>query len=197
MRRCSSRCFAILPAIGLLLALSAGTAGGEVRNRALERALSKGGYSADEGARVQRAFAAALEARVGEREALALVEACVDGRFGASQTQRLLSVAAQLALEGLPVDGFVDKVEEGVSKRVSPEAVSQAAERRALMLNKSKQILNGLVLQGFSIDDRDELLPDLAEALEAGRAPEEARSILTEALREGERPGSIRRKLFP
>jgi hypothetical protein len=65
------------------------------------------------------------------------------------------------------------------------------------MLNQAKLILNSLVLQGFSVDDRDEVLPDLAAALEAGRKPEEAREILTEALRSGDRPGSIRRKLFP
>jgi hypothetical protein len=52
-------------------------------------------------------------------------------------------------------------------------------------------------LQGFAIDDRDELLPDLAAALEAGRTTEEAGKILSEALQSGERAGSIRRKLFP
>jgi hypothetical protein len=109
----------------------------------------------------------------------------------------MLSIAAQLALEKLPVDGFVAKVEEGVSKRVSADRVVQVAERRALMLNKAKLILNALVLQGFKIDDRDELLPDLAAAFEAGRKPEEAQAILLEALKSGERTGSIRRKLFP
>jgi hypothetical protein len=192
-----SKVCTLLAGLALLAAFSAGTAGGATGNRALERALAKGRYGADEGARVQRSFAAALQAGVKERDALSLVEACVEGEFPAPQTQRMLSVAAQLALEGLPVEGFLDKVEEGVSKRVSPDLVSQAAERRALALNKSMQILNALVLQGFPIDDRDELLPDLAEALEAGRTPEEARAIVSDALREGERPGAIRRKLFP
>jgi hypothetical protein len=197
MRSTFSMVAAAFAGIALLAAFSAGPAGGETRNRALERILAKGAYSGEEVARVQRSFAAAVQARVGERDALSLVEACVAGEFDASQTLRMLSVASQLALEGLPVEGFIAKVEEGVSKRVSPDLVAQAAERRALMFNKSKQILNALVLQGFSIDDRDELLPDLAEALEAGRAPEEARAILSDALRDGDRPGAIRRKLFP
>ena len=65
------------------------------------------------------------------------------------------------------------------------------------MLSKARLILNSLVLQGVAIEDRDELLPDLAAALEAGRTPEDARAILTEAFESGERPGGIRRKLFP
>jgi hypothetical protein len=172
-------------------------AAGQTTNRSLERIVAKGMFSADEGARLQRAFAAARQARVDERAALGLVETCVEGEFDALQTLRMLSIVAQLALEKLPVEGFISKVEEGVSKRVPADRVVQVAERRALMLNKAKLILNSLVLQGFAIDDRDELLPDLAAALEAGRTTEEAGKILSEALQSGERAGSIRRKLFP
>lgn len=175
----------------------AGTAGAESRNRSLERLLGKGGYSADEGKRIQRSFGVALQAGLGERDALYLVETCIEGRFETAQTLRILSVAAQLALAGLPVDGYAAKVNEGVSKRVPPDRVVQAAERRGLALNNAKSLLNTMVLEGFSASDRDELLPGLAAALEAGRTSEEAQAILTEALREGERPGAIRRKLFP
>lgn len=183
--------------VALLAWVLAAPALGGTNNRALERVVAKGTFSADEGARVQRAFAAALQAGVEERDALALVETCVEGEFDASQTLRMLSIAAQLGLEQLPVDGFIAKVEEGVSKRISTDRVVQVAERRALMLNKARLMLNSLVLQGFSIDDRDELLPDLAAALEAGRSPEEARAIITGAVEAGESTGTIRRKLFP
>lgn len=183
--------------IALLAVSMAAPASGETTNRALERLVAKGMFSADEGTRMQRAFAAARQAGVGEREALSLVETCIEGEFEASQALRMLSIAAQLALEKLPVEGFISKVEEGVSKRVAADRVVQVAEHRALMLNKAKLLLNSLVLQGFSVDDRDELLPDLAAALEAGRKPDEARAILEEALQSGERTGSIRRKLFP
>ena len=190
-----------IPTAGVVIVLLAGLlvapAVGGTTNRALERVVAKGMFSADEGARMQRAFAAARQAGVEERDALSLVETCVEGEFDASQALRMLSIAAQLALEKLPVDSFIAKVEEGVSKRVSADRVVQVAERRALMLNKARLMLNGLVLQGFKIDDRDELLPDLAAALEAGRSLDEARAILSEALESGEGLGSIRRKLFP
>jgi len=187
----------VLVGITLLAGVFAAPVAGETTNRALERVLAKGMFRADDGARMQRAFAAARQSGVEERDALELVEACVDGEFDASQALRMLSIVAQLALEKLPVDSFISKVEEGVSKRVAADRVVQVAERRALMLNKAKQLLNSLVLQGFAVDDRDNLLPDLAEALEAGRSPEEARVILAEALQSGERSGAIRRKLFP
>ena len=186
-----------LVGIALVAAAFSGPAASESRNRALERIVVKGMFSVDEGTRLQRAFAAALQAGVDERDALTIVEACVSGEFDTPQAMRMLSIASQLALEHLPVDGFIAKVEEGVSKRVAPDRVVQAAERRGLMLNKAKLILNALVLQGLAIDDRDELISGLAAALEAGRAPDEARTIITEALQSGERSGSIRRKLFP
>jgi len=187
----------VLVGIVLLAGSFAAPAAGETTNRALERVVARGRFSPDEGTRMQRAFSAARQAGVGEREALTLVGSCVEGQFDAAQALRMLSIAAQLALEKLPVDGFIAKVGEGVSKRVPADRVVQVAERRALMLNNARLILNALVLQGLSVDARDELLPDLAAALEAGRNPDEARTILTDALRDGERAGSIRRKLFP
>jgi len=183
--------------VAVLSGVFSGTAAGESRNRDLERLVAKGMYSAGDGAQIQKSFAAALNAGIRESDALSLVETCVDGEFDAAQTQRALSIATQLALEGLPIESYIAKIEEGVSKRAAPAAVVQVAERRALALNKARQILNALVLQGATIDDRDELLPDLASALEAGRSPEQARAIILEALKEGESAGGIRRKLFP
>lgn len=188
---------AVLVGIVLAFGAAAGSALGETRSRALERVVSKGMFDANDSARLQRAFSAALKAGVAERDALTLVEACVEGEFETAHALRLLSIVSQLALEHLPIDGFIAKIEEGVSKRVSPDLVVQAAERRALMLTKARLILNSLVLQGVGIEDPDDLLPDLAAALEAGRTPEDARAILTEAFESGERPGGIRRKLFP
>lgn len=191
------RVVSVLFAGALLGASLAGTAAGASRSRALERLLEKGMYSEADGRGIQRAFSAAEEADVDDRDALSLVEVCIDGEFEGSQIQRVLSIAAQLSMEGLPIEGYIAKIEEGVSKGVPADRVVQAAERRGLALNKAKLILNSMVLQGFSSDDRDELLPDLAEAIEAGRSPEDATTILSEALEEGESPGSIRRKLFP
>lgn len=195
MRALFHRVLGALITVALVAAVA--TASGASRNRALEKVLAGTTYGAADASRVQSAFAAALQAGVKEREALEFVEVCVSGRFDAAQLARVLSIAAQLRLERFPVDGVLTKIEEGVSKRVAPDRIVQAAERRGLMLARAKGIINALVLQGLEIDNRDELLPDLAAALEAGRSPEEARAILSKALEAGEGSGSIRRKLFP
>lgn len=188
-------------AAGAALLLLAGSpalpAAGASRNRALERAVGTSVYSAGEVERIQRAFAAALQAGVDERDALGLVEAAAADEYDSSHVVRLLTLASQLSLEGLPLAGFIAKVEEGVAKRIDADRVVQAAERRALALNRAKLLLNSLVLQGFGRADRDEILPDLAAALEAGRPQGEAQEILLEGLRAGESPGALRRKLFP
>lgn len=188
---------AVLIAGTFLVGLVAAAASGQVRNRALERALDGRQFSADDGTRVQRAFDAALHAGVRENVAVDFVEVCVSGGFDAAHLARVLSIVAQLQLERFPLDGVLTKIEEGVSKRVAPDRIVQAAERRGLMLTKAKGIINALVLQGIPVNNRDELLPDLAAALEAGRSPDEARTILSGALKAGEGSGSIRRKLFP
>lgn len=183
--------------VAVLVVALAGPALAASRNRSLERVLERSEFTAEEGERFQRAFAAALQAGVAERDALALVKAGAEAEFEAPQVLRLLTLASQLALEGLPAEAFLSKVEEGVAKRVDADRIVQVAERRALMLNRAKQILNSLVLEGFGARDRDEILPDLAAALEAGRSPGEAEAILSDGLREGDSAGALRRKLFP
>jgi len=192
-RRFLAACLTVAVGLAALAAPAAAAA----RNRSLERLLERSEFTADDGERFQRAFAAALQAGVEERDALELVKAGADADFESSQVLRLLTLASQLALEGLPVEAFLAKVEEGVAKRVDADRVVQVAERRALMLNQAKLILNGLVLQGFSARDRDEILPDLAAALEAGRSQADAGAILAGGLAEGDSPGALRRKLFP
>ena len=139
----------------------------------------------------------AVDAGVEERDALALVESGADGEFSADQVVRVLTVAAQLSLESLPLDLFVSKVKEGVSKRMEPGRIVQAAEARALQLKQASNLFKQAVLDGGSARDREELLPDIAEALAAGMDQGRIRQILLDAAKDGDSPGAIRRKLFP
>ncbi|HWR98875.1 MAG TPA: hypothetical protein VN317_10680 [Candidatus Methanoperedens sp.] len=182
----------LLAAFVLALVLSTGSAVGEPRRRSAGAAAPPAG----EGARVEQAVEAAQNAGVERRDLRALTEACERGGFSESQTVRILSLAAQLALEELPVRSFAAKVGEGVSKRAGPDRIVEVAERRALSLNRARSIINGLVLDGFAIEGRDEILPDVAEALEAGMSGETIRDILAASLEDGG-VAEIRRKLFP
>jgi len=181
-----------------LFGLLAGVSGAASRYRDLERAVGDEGFSAGEISQVTRAYGAALKAGQDRRDTIELVEICVEGGFGSRQIVRALMIYAQLELAELPDAEFVSKVQEGVAKGVPAAKVLAAAERRALMLKSAENILHGLVLEGYDIDDgdREELLPTVAEALESGKGEREVRKILTASLEGGESLRKIRRALL-
>lgn len=80
---------------------------------------------------------------------------------------------------------------------MEPGLIVQASEARALKLKQASNLLKQAVLDGISSRDREELLPDIAEALAAGMSQEKIREILLEAVKDRDSPGAIRRKLFP
>ncbi|MHB8836154.1 MAG: hypothetical protein ACYC9Y_10645 [Candidatus Methylomirabilia bacterium] len=166
-------------------------------NRDLERIFKSGDFGEQEAAQIAKAFKVAVDAGVEDRGALALVESGAAGEFAADQVVRILTVAAQLALERLPTEMFVSKVKEGVSKGMEPGRIVQAAESRALKLKQASNLFKQAVLEGISSRDREELLPDIAEALTSGTDQGRIREILLEAVENGDSPGAIRRKLFP
>jgi len=166
-------------------------------NRELEKVLKSGRFGESQAAQIERAFKVAVDAGVENRDALALVETGIDGEFAADLVVRTLTVAAQLSLEGLPTELFVSKVKEGVSKRMEPGRIVQAAEFRALKLKQASNLFKHAVLEGVSPRDREELLPDIAEALASGMDEGRIREIFLEAVKDGDSTGAIRRKLFP
>lgn len=176
------------------LQVTAASRGG---NRNLEKIIKNSAFNDSEAAQIARAFKVAVDADVDDRDALAIVELCADGEFAADQVVRVLTVATQLSLEGLPIDLFVLKIKEGVSKSREPGQIVQVAESRALQLNQASKLLKQAVFDGISSRDREELLPDIAEALASGMDQAEIREILLEAARDGDSPRAIRRKLFP
>lgn len=195
----NARIFAVaVLAIGaILFSASPVPAASRGGNRELEKIFKNASFGESDAAQITRAFKVAVEAGVEDRDALALVDSGADGEFEADQVVRLLTVAAQLVLEGLPTETFVSKVREGVSKRMEPARVVQAAESRALMLKQASNLFKQAVLDGISPRDREELLPDIAEALASGMDQARIREIFLEAVKDGESPGAIRRKLFP
>jgi hypothetical protein len=165
-------------------------------SRGIERILDKQGVSDQDRGAIDRAVKAADRAGFQEREAEKLVEVCVEGEFSAAQIARVLSLATQLTLEGLPTETFAAKIAEGVAKRVAAEKVVAAAERRALLLKQAQNLLNGILLEGEPVRDREELIPDVAAALEDGRSAADLRELLTSAFQDGEGIREIRRKIF-
>jgi hypothetical protein len=189
-----------LPALAALLLL-AGAAGGPAeasRSRKLDRLLEETNISDAVMAQLNRSYSAVLKAGGDSRDTLALVEICLEGGFEGPQIIRVLSLLAQLELSGLPPESYSSKIHEGVAKRVPVAKILAAAERQALMLKNAENILNTLVLQGYDlgVDDQEELLPTVAEALYSGKTLREVREILVSSLEEGDDLRRVRRKLL-
>lgn len=197
MTRCRMRVIGALIATAVLAGgWLPGPVAGESRRRGGDKSEARGSGS-DERSLVEHAIEAAERAGVSRRDVRELTELCERGGFSESQTARIFSLAAQLALEELPVESFAAKIGEGVSKRIDPDRIVQVAERRALHLNRAKSILNGVLLDGSPVRDREELIPDVAAALEAGQSAEQVRQGLEAGFDAEESIGEIRRRIFP
>jgi uncharacterized protein YcgL (UPF0745 family) len=192
-----SRAFPALAA-ALLLVISAGVSTASPRYRKLDSLLEKEGISASQRVQIDRSYGAVLKAGGDKRETLSLVESCLEGGFGGPQIARVLTLLAQLELSDLPVESYSSKIHEGVAKRVPVPKILAAAGRQALTLKNAENILNALVLEGYDIevDDREALMPLVAEALYSGKTLREVRDILTSSLDGEENLRKIRRKLL-
>ena len=167
------------------------------RYRGLEKVLERYDLEARQAEQIKRFYALALRAGADRKDTLSLVETCFEGGFNFSQVNRILTLIAQLKLADLPVEGFISKVSEGIAKGISSEKVIQVAERRALMLKKADNLLNNLVLDGVELEDPEELIQDVAEALESGSSTRKVVKVITESVEDGERTDRIRKELLP
>jgi hypothetical protein len=181
---------------GLLLLSGGGPAWGRGGLSDLEKLLEENVVSPQATEGILRVYQSALRVDIKGRDIFPLVESCLEEEFSASAIERVLSVAIQLQLSGLPLESYIDKVREGIAKRVSADRILQVAERTALSLKRAGNLLNQIVVAGHDVDDRDELLPAVAEALEAGKREEEIRKVIVRGLEEGDSTGRIRRALF-
>jgi len=178
---------------GLLLSDISGAAS---RYRKLDRILADAAFTDGQKASISRAYGSVLGAGGDRREALDLVEACLEGEFRARQVVRILSLTAQMELAGLPAEEFVNKVKEGVAKGFEGEKIIEVAESRALSLRKATNLLNRIILDGYELDDRELLLAPVAEALEEGKKEKQIRERIIRGLEKGESARRIGRAIY-
>jgi hypothetical protein len=181
---------------GLLLFSGGGPAWGRGGLTDVEKILKESSIGQPAGERILRAYQSALNVDIDGRDIFPLVESCLEKEFSAAAIERVLSVAIRLKLSGLPLESYIDKVREGIAKRVPADRILQVAERQALSLKRAGNLLNQIVVAGHDVEDRDELLPAVAEALEAGKEEGEIRKIIVRGLENGDSTSRIRRALF-
>lgn len=182
--------------VGLLLLSGGGPVWGRGGLRDIEKLLEEKSIGPQASDGILRVYQSALRVDIEGRDIFPLVKSCLEEGFSASAVERVLSVAIQLQLSGLPLESYIDKVREGIAKRVPVDRILQVAERTALSLKRAGNLLNQIVIAGHDVEDRDELLPAVAEALESGKKERELREIIVRGLEEGDRASRIRRALF-
>ncbi len=176
--------------------LLAGTGWAGRPSRALEAALEDSTFSVAERSAIATSWGSARRAGISERDLRGAVEACLDGNFDARQVGRVLGLLAKVELAGLPWEGFLSKIEEGVSKRVDPEVVLEVAEHRALMLKKAENLIHRLIIEGHDIERDESLIDALATALDDGKSEKELYDDILSALEKNHSLNRIRKAIL-
>jgi hypothetical protein len=74
------------------------------------------------------------ETGISRSEAESLAGRCLDGGLTARQTSRVLTLLVRARIVGLPKEALLNKLNEGLAKRIEPEGLMKAVETRALNL---------------------------------------------------------------
>lgn len=120
-----------------------------------------------------RLFHQAVLLGVPEKDLERLVETCRRRGFTGIEVSRVLSLVARAKLAGLPHADLLNKLREGLAKDAGPEAIIRAMDEKARVLRRAKDLVDTLLMEGWSTPDRSFSVQVVADALEAGVSPAE------------------------
>src|SRR5262249_36095129 len=95
-----------------------------------------------------------IRAGVAENEVAGLIQRGVGRGVQPAELVRLLDVVAQAKRQGLPVGPVLDKVKEGLAKRVPPARIAGVAERLAGELATSRDLVRRAEQKGIRVESR-------------------------------------------
>ncbi len=155
--------------LGIALVLAAVAVGrADHGARSVGSLQSPGAGGAGQGAALERRRAHLVGIGLDPERVDRAIEACRVAGFGTGETDRLLSLVARAHLAGLPYQNLLNKLQEGVAKGAEPEAIENALNRRATVLNKAKAIVDRLLVEGWAAPDYGLAIGMVADALTAG-----------------------------
>jgi hypothetical protein len=82
-----------------------------------------------------------IETGISSSDAKSLANRCLDGALTARQTSRVLMLLVRARIAGLPKEALLNKLNEGLGKRVEPDELMKAVESRALNLRLSLDLV--------------------------------------------------------
>ena len=184
---------AVLTALVVGLALNGwAIAHGADQRGQLSRTLETAGLSSEAKALVRDKALEAVRLGVAEGEVAELVQRGVGRGLQAGDLARLLEVVAEVKRNDLPVGPVLDKVKEGLAKRVPAERIVRAASRISSELATARDLIRQAEREGVRAEKarkREKAIEAVADALGRGVPPSEvaklSRQVASSARREG------------
>lgn len=100
------------------------------------------------------------------------------GGLSAAQAQRLTSAIAEAQRAGSPVDSVLSRIDEGLAKQVSPDAMERAVQLRLKSLQSAHAIVSAAGYSDFSFEPSRQLLTATVLASESGVPIDDLRSVI-------------------
>jgi hypothetical protein len=157
----------------------------------IRSAVERSSLSQAEKAEVLDEAGRAIRSGIPADDVAIIVTRAQDRKAGADTTKTLLKTVVETGEKGLPIGPVLNRIEQGLSKGISPEKISVSSRRLAEKLSAAQPIVNDLVRGGVaegSGRDREYAVETVARALERS-IPEDA---ITRAGRQvKDRKGSV------
>jgi uncharacterized protein YoaH (UPF0181 family) len=164
------RSLALVFATVVILVAGPGAAAAEQAAHDQIRSLvEKSQFSPADKAELLDAAGRALRAGIPADDVEIIITRGREQRVDAKTTGELLDTAARVQGQGLPVRPVLNRIEQGLSKGIPPERISDASRKLAEKLAEAEPIVSGLVRGGVKAGsgrDREYAIETVARALE-------------------------------
>src|SRR5206468_5976153 len=107
-----------------------------------------------------------------------------------AELARLLDVLAQAKRQDLPIEPVLDKMKEGIAKRIPPARIAAVASRLSGELATSRDLVRRAEREGIRVEatgERERATQAVADALGKGVPPKEKTDLSRQVARSGER----------
>jgi hypothetical protein len=170
-----------LAALVLLLGLTSWAHGADNPNlETIRRALAASSLTQADQAEVRARAMNAINAGVPAEDVGIIVQQAVNHGAEAGTIGRFLDTGAAVKKEGLPVNVILDRIEQGLAKRVPSERIAQASEQLAQKLAAARPLVDGIIKDGMTArksSEREDAIGAAARALEKSIPPEAVQEI--------------------
>ncbi len=146
----------------------------------IAKALEASRLTKAEQAEVRVQAETAVKAGIPSEDVELIATRAADRGADAETHIRLLHLVLSVKQDGLPAGPVLDRIEQGLSKGVSPERIAAASERLAEKMTTARPLVDGLVQKGMTAKgggDREAAISGTARALEKGLPPETVSAI--------------------